>query len=175
MSSRLLDLFPCGVLNTRGSLVGLYWMEVQLDKIAYFRALHFIHTFLNCVLEDSQQGTKSEDLVPFLDKAYAETLKAYHGWMARKLFTVSNYIIVSVSYHRFIKEVDKMLILVKFFVCGCYRFTKHIYSLLVSSQVLCDTSHQLHCIQCKGPQIFIKSSSCHQNKGDIGEIKQILY
>jgi len=28
MSSRLFDLFPCGDLNTRGSLVGLYWTEV---------------------------------------------------------------------------------------------------------------------------------------------------
>lgn len=91
---------------------------------------------MNCVLEDSQQGTKSEDLVPFLEKAYAETLKAYHGWVARKLFTVSNYIIISVSYHRFIKEDDKMLILVKYFMCGCYRFIKHLYSLLVSSQVM---------------------------------------
>jgi hypothetical protein len=87
---------------------------VQLDKIAYFRALHFIHTFLNGVLEDSRQGTKSEDLVPFLEKAYGETLKAYHGWMARKLFMVSNYIIMSLSYCRFIKEADKMLIHVKF-------------------------------------------------------------
>jgi len=43
---------------------------------------------------------------------------------------------MSVYYHRFIKEDDKMLILVKSFVCGCYRFTKYIYSLLVSSQVM---------------------------------------
>jgi len=60
-----------------------------IDALLWLRrALHFIHTFLNCVLEDSRQGTKSEDLVPFLEKAYAETLKAYHGWMARKLFTL---------------------------------------------------------------------------------------
>ncbi|GFG33571.1 hypothetical protein Cfor_03466 [Coptotermes formosanus] len=58
-----------------------------IDALLWLRrALHFVHTFLNCVLEDSQQGTKSEDLVPFLEKAYGETLKAYHGWMAHKLF-----------------------------------------------------------------------------------------
>ncbi|KDR21924.1 Glycolipid transfer protein [Zootermopsis nevadensis] len=50
------------------------------------RALHFIHKFFHCILEDSRQGKKSEDLIPFLKKAYKETLEAYHGWMAQKCF-----------------------------------------------------------------------------------------
>ncbi|XP_069684439.1 pleckstrin homology domain-containing family A member 8 [Periplaneta americana] len=50
------------------------------------RALHFIHTFFQCILEDTRQGKNSEDLIPFLKKAYDETLKAYHGWMAQQLF-----------------------------------------------------------------------------------------
>ncbi|XP_023716242.1 pleckstrin homology domain-containing family A member 8 isoform X3 [Cryptotermes secundus] len=58
-----------------------------IDALLWLRrALQFIYTFFSCVLEDSQQGKKSEDLVPFLKKAYKETLEAYHGWMTQKLF-----------------------------------------------------------------------------------------
>lgn len=58
-----------------------------IDALLWLRrALQFIHTFFSCVLEDSQQGKKSEDLVPFLKKAYKETLETYHGWMTQKLF-----------------------------------------------------------------------------------------
>ncbi|KAK7873111.1 hypothetical protein R5R35_006341 [Gryllus longicercus] len=50
------------------------------------RALHFFHEFFQCVLNDSRDGTRDEDLVPFLKKAYKETLERYHGWMAQQLF-----------------------------------------------------------------------------------------
>ena len=45
--------------------------------------------FLTCILEDYQEGKKTENLVPFLTKAYKATLKRYHGWMAQQLFGVS--------------------------------------------------------------------------------------
>jgi hypothetical protein len=75
--------------------------------VVYFRALQFVHTFFSCVLEDSQEGKKSEDLVPFLKKAYKETLEAYHGWMTQKLFGVS----VNLS-HRYMKCLFSCLMLV---------------------------------------------------------------
>jgi hypothetical protein len=79
-----------GFIKARNFLKKMY-----LHKIAYFRALHFIHTFFHCILEDSQQGKKSEDLVPFLKKAYKESLETYHGWMAQHLFGVSYFMSIA--------------------------------------------------------------------------------
>lgn len=55
-----------------------------------FRGLHFIVTFFQCIIDDSDE--KTENLAPFLKKAYTDTLERYHGWMGTKLFGVTkNY------------------------------------------------------------------------------------
>lgn len=42
--------------------------------------------FLNGILEDTKNGTGSEDLRPLCLKSYEETLKKYHGWMTQQIF-----------------------------------------------------------------------------------------
>ncbi|XP_049808139.1 glycolipid transfer protein [Schistocerca nitens] len=50
------------------------------------RALNFVYTFFKCIREDARKGGNTEDLILFLQKAYEETLKRYHGWMAQQVF-----------------------------------------------------------------------------------------
>ena len=47
------------------------------------RALEFIFVFLDTVLSGE------EDLVKCAHKAYEESLKKYHGWIVRGVFSVS--------------------------------------------------------------------------------------
>jgi len=89
--------------------------------------------------------------------------------MARKLFTVSNYIIISISYHRFIKEADKMLILVKF-LCVYVAVLSNTYILFLFHHKSCWHLSPAALCLVLGSTAFIKSRSCHQMKGDIGEI-----
>ncbi len=49
---------------------------------AYLRALEFIHVFLECVL------TGEEDLVVCANTAYEKSLRKYHGWIVRGIFSV---------------------------------------------------------------------------------------
>lgn len=48
-----------------------------------FRALEFVHAFLECVLSGE------EDLVVCAEIAYEKSLKKFHGWMVRGIFKVS--------------------------------------------------------------------------------------
>lgn len=52
------------------------------------RALHFLHSFLNHIVDDFKSNKKSEDLSPFAQDSYRETLQKYHGFLARRLFNL---------------------------------------------------------------------------------------
>ncbi|PSN33678.1 Pleckstrin domain-containing family A member 8, partial [Blattella germanica] len=61
--------------------------EYAVDEVLWLRRnLQFIHTFLNSIIQDSQNELKSEDLVPFLKKAYKNTIEKHQGWMAQHMF-----------------------------------------------------------------------------------------
>ncbi|CAG2057010.1 unnamed protein product [Timema podura] len=63
--------------------------NVATDALLWLRrALHFVYTFFHCIVEDTEKGRKTEDLVPFLKKAYKDVLERYHGWMAQQLFSL---------------------------------------------------------------------------------------
>lgn len=53
-----------------------------LMMISFFRALSFIHVFLQDVL------TGEQDLCKCATKAYEQSLKKFHGWMVQKIFSV---------------------------------------------------------------------------------------
>nr|CAD7596137.1 unnamed protein product [Timema genevievae] len=64
--------------------------NVATDALLWLRrALHFVYTFFHCIVEDTEKGRKTEDLVPFLKKAYKDVLERYHGWMAQQLFSLN--------------------------------------------------------------------------------------
>ncbi|KAG5881396.1 hypothetical protein JTB14_012012 [Gonioctena quinquepunctata] len=52
------------------------------------RALHFLSTFYQAIIDDTQCQRCSNDLSPFLKKAYSETLEPFHGWLGSQLFNV---------------------------------------------------------------------------------------
>ena len=47
-----------------------------------------MYLFLKQIVDDHESGNKSENLAPFLKKAYEDTLKMYHGWLIQKVFSV---------------------------------------------------------------------------------------
>jgi len=47
-----------------------------------FRALEFVHVFLENVL------TGEQDLVKCANVAYEKSLRRYHGWLVRGIFSV---------------------------------------------------------------------------------------
>ncbi|KAK2155580.1 hypothetical protein LSH36_236g02033 [Paralvinella palmiformis] len=52
------------------------------------RTLEYITLFLQILIEDHKSGTKTENMGPFIRRAYDETLKKYHGWLVQKVFSV---------------------------------------------------------------------------------------
>ncbi len=52
--------------------------------ILFPRALEFVHAFLESVLSGE------EDLVVCANIAYEKSLRRYHGWIVRGIFSVSN-------------------------------------------------------------------------------------
>ncbi len=50
-----------------------------------YRALDFIYIFLDSVLSEEQ------DLVKCAHRAYDESLRRYHGWIVRGIFSVRSY------------------------------------------------------------------------------------
>lgn len=49
-----------------------------------------IQTFFEKIVDDYKSGKETEDLAATLEKAYAESLEPYHGWMAKQLFGVES-------------------------------------------------------------------------------------
>ncbi|XP_067004203.1 pleckstrin homology domain-containing family A member 8-like [Anabrus simplex] len=56
-------------------------MRVTESLLWLKRALHFLHSFLQYIVDD----TEEDDVEPMLKRAYEETLHRYHGWMAQQL------------------------------------------------------------------------------------------
>ncbi|KAJ8917656.1 hypothetical protein NQ315_005103 [Exocentrus adspersus] len=52
------------------------------------RALHFLSTFFQNIIDDTRSERCSPDLTPFVKNAYSETLEQYHGWLGTQLFNV---------------------------------------------------------------------------------------
>ena len=42
--------------------------------------------FLDGIIQETKNGTKSEDLRPLCLQSYEENLKMYHGWMTQQIF-----------------------------------------------------------------------------------------
>ncbi|XP_030762695.1 pleckstrin homology domain-containing family A member 8 [Sitophilus oryzae] len=59
------------------------------------RALHFLSTFFQYIIIDSDTNRNTQDLAPFLKKAYSESLEPYHGWLGSQLFNVLSRFIPS--------------------------------------------------------------------------------
>ncbi|XP_076251787.1 pleckstrin homology domain-containing family A member 8 isoform X2 [Rhynchophorus ferrugineus] len=74
------------------------------------RALHFISTFFQYIITDSDSERCTQDLAPFLKKAYTESLEPHHGWLGTQLFNVLSrfvpnrknlfYILALEKYHK---------------------------------------------------------------------------
>ncbi|XP_063239115.1 pleckstrin homology domain-containing family A member 8 [Bacillus rossius redtenbacheri] len=63
--------------------------NIATDALLWLRrALHLVHNFFQCIVEDAEKGLRTENLVPFLRQAYEEVLLRYHGWMAQQLFSL---------------------------------------------------------------------------------------
>ncbi|XP_018564403.1 pleckstrin homology domain-containing family A member 8 [Anoplophora glabripennis] len=52
------------------------------------RALHFLSSFFQRIVDDTNSERCSPDLTGFLKTAYSETLEEYHGWLGTQLFNV---------------------------------------------------------------------------------------
>ncbi|XP_056636062.1 pleckstrin homology domain-containing family A member 8 [Diorhabda sublineata] len=52
------------------------------------RCLHFLSNLFHLIIEENNNGSISNDLAPLLQKAYADTLEPYHGWLGTQLFTI---------------------------------------------------------------------------------------
>ncbi|XP_050310190.1 glycolipid transfer protein [Anthonomus grandis grandis] len=62
---------------------------VSADALLWLRrALHFMAIFFQFVIIDAQSQVLSQDLTPFVKKAYASTLERHHGWLGTQLFNV---------------------------------------------------------------------------------------
>ena len=66
----------------------LFTTDVSLCDLSRFRALQFIIIFLQQIVADHQNATKTDNMGPFCRKAYEESLKKYHSWMVQKVFSV---------------------------------------------------------------------------------------
>ncbi|KAJ8909552.1 hypothetical protein NQ315_010844 [Exocentrus adspersus] len=52
------------------------------------RALHFVETLFQQIIDDSNKERSSSDLTAFVTSAYSGTLEEYHGWLGKQLFNV---------------------------------------------------------------------------------------
>ncbi|KAJ8985262.1 hypothetical protein NQ317_007047 [Molorchus minor] len=62
---------------------------IATDALMWLRrALHFLSTFFQYVIEDTSNEQCSPDLRTLIKNAYSETLEQYHGWLGTQLFNV---------------------------------------------------------------------------------------
>ncbi|KAJ8944532.1 hypothetical protein NQ318_009695 [Aromia moschata] len=62
---------------------------IATDALMWLRrALDFLSTFFQSVIEDTNSERCSLDLTPFIKGAYSGTLEEYHGWLGTQLFNV---------------------------------------------------------------------------------------
>ncbi len=57
---------------------------MAINYTSFIRALEFIHLFLDCICNGEI------DLVKCARIAYDNSLKKYHGWIIKGIFSVSN-------------------------------------------------------------------------------------
>ncbi|KAJ8942219.1 hypothetical protein NQ314_010119 [Rhamnusium bicolor] len=62
---------------------------IATDALLWLRrALHFLCSFFQSVVDDTLSERCSQDLTPFIKSAYSETLEPHHGWLGTQLFNV---------------------------------------------------------------------------------------
>ena len=66
-------------------------MIKEYGSIFFSRALEFIYVFLETVVKGE------EDLVKCANKAYDASLRKYHGWIVRGVFSVSEIFICNLA------------------------------------------------------------------------------
>ena len=58
-------------------------------KYYYFRGMEFQVLFLREIVKDHKSGAKNEDMSGHCQTAYEQSLRPYHGMLARGVFYVS--------------------------------------------------------------------------------------
>ncbi|KAL1488543.1 hypothetical protein ABEB36_015007 [Hypothenemus hampei] len=62
---------------------------IATDALLWLRrALHFISSFFQYIIMDTESERVAQDLTPFVKNAYSDSLERHHGWLGTQLFNV---------------------------------------------------------------------------------------
>ena len=97
----------------------------EYGSIFFSRALEFIYVFLETVVQGE------EDLVKCANKAYDASLRKYHGWIVRGVFSVSGIFIYNLATMSIV-NISGLRILLTLFsnaelkMCLCLKLVSHL-------------------------------------------------